>query len=214
PNAWEPPNLLLDWNTRSTGDGKHILKIEFGTGGVPLSPQPATDTVAFHVDNAAPQTTFVVEYRKNGLGPFLPLTFPCPLVRRGAVPQNLEFRVSFTVAANHLRDVSVGGGGCGAGDMVYTSGAPATWFPNAAVNPTSVAHWHVAVSDNSAVVTAFFQLAASALQGTYSFSAWAASRALNPAGGDTGHLQTPMYEYDPSDIYTAPSFFFSVIDAD
>ena len=41
PNPWEPPNLLLDWNTASAGDGKHILKIQLGIAGVPLSPQPA-----------------------------------------------------------------------------------------------------------------------------------------------------------------------------
>jgi hypothetical protein len=214
PNDWEPQNLLLDWDTTRTGNGKHTLRIELGTGGVPLSPQPATDEVAFHVDNAAPHTTFAVEYRKNAAGPFLPLTFPCPVVRRGTVPQDLEFRVTFTASADHLRDVSLAGGGCGSGEMIYTSGAPAGWFPNAAVNPTSISHWHQTVTDNSVVVTAFFRLAATALQGTYSFGAWAASRALNPAGGDTGHLQTPMYEYDPADVYTTPSFYFSVINAD
>jgi hypothetical protein len=70
------------------------------------------------------------------------------------------------------------------------------------------------VTDNSAVVTAFFTLAASALQGTYSFNGWAASRALNPAGGDIGPLVTPMFQYDPYDVYSSPSFAFSVIDAD
>lgn len=214
PNEWEPPNLLLDWDTTRAGNGKHTLRIELGTGGSPLSPQPPTDEVAFNVDNTAPHTTFAVEYRKNGTGPFLPLTFPCPVVRRGVVPQDVEFRVTFTVAADHLRDVSLSGGGCGAGQLIYTSGAPAGWFPNAAVNPTSISHWHQTVNDNSEVVTAFFRLAASALQGTYSFGAWAASRALNPAGGDTGHLVTPMYEYDPADLHVAPSFPFSVIDAD
>ena len=211
PNAWEPPNLLLDWDTTSAGDGKHILKIQLGIAGVPLSPQPATDPVAFNVDNAAPQTTFAVEYRKNGVGPFLPLVFPCPLVRRGAVPQDVEFRVTFTASARHLRDVSVSGGGCGAGDILYQSGAPALWYASGA---TGIAHWHVDVGDNAASVTAFFSLSATAHQGTYSFNGWAASRALNPAGGDTGHLQVPMYEYDPADKYSPPSFAFSVIDAD
>jgi hypothetical protein len=214
PNDWEPPNLLIEWDTTTAGKGKHILKIELGSGGVAIMPQPVTDTVAFHVDNAAPVTTFAVEYRKNGLGPFLPLVFPCPVVRRGAVPQSLEFRVTFTAAASHLRDVRLDGNGCGAGDLVYTSGAPADWFPNAPSNATQISHWHETVNDNVATVTAFFQLAATALQGTYSFGAWAASRALNPAGGDNGNLQTPPYEYNPADVYTTPSFDFSVIDAD
>lgn len=214
PNDWEPSNLLINWDTTTAGNGKHILKIELGTGGVALTPQPATDPVAFHVDNAAPATTFVVEYRKNGVGPFLPLVLPCPVVRRGVTPVSLEFRVTFTATASHLRNVSLGGVGCGGGDLVYTSGAPADWFPNASSNPTQIAHWHETVTDNVAMVTVLFELAATALQGTYAFSAWAASRALNPAGGDNGDLVTPPYEYDPADIYITPSFDFSVIDED
>jgi hypothetical protein len=127
------------------------------------------------------------------------------------VPQDVEFRVTFTASARHLRDVSVSGGGCGAGDILYQSGAPALWYASGA---TGIAHWHVDVGDNAASVTAFFSLSATAHQGTYSFNGWAASRALNPAGGDTGHLQVPMYEYDPADKYSPPSFAFSVIDAD
>lgn len=214
PKDWEPEKLVLDWNTWQSGNGKHVLKIELGAGGVPLAPQPATDTVAFNVDNSYPTTAFQVEYRKNGTGPFLPLVFPCPVVRRGAVPQNIEFRVTFTASAEHLRDVSMGGGGCGGGEINYISGAPADWFPAPSLNPTSVAHWHETPGDNSVAVTAFFRLDAGALQGSYSFGAWAASRAFNPAGGDAGHLQTPMYEYDPADIHVTPSFSFSVIDAD
>jgi hypothetical protein len=213
PNDWEPQNLLINWDTTTAGNGKHVLKIELGTGGVALTPQPATDTVAFHVDNAAPVTTFVVEYSKDG-GPFQPLVFPCPVVKRGAVPVDLVFRVTFTATASHLRDVSLGGGGCGGGDLVYTSGAPADWFPNASSNPTQIAHWHETVNDNVAMVTVLFELAATALQGSYSFLAWAASRAFNPAGADNGDLVTPPYEYNPVDIYTTPSFDFSVIDED
>jgi hypothetical protein len=214
PNDWEPQKLVLDWNTWQTGNGKHVLKIELGTGGVPLSPQPATDTVAFHVDNSYPTTGFQVEYRKNGAGPFLPLVFPCPVVKRGALAQDIEFRVTFTASASHLRNVTMGGGGCGGGEITYVSGAPSGWFPAPSLNPTGVAHWHETPGDNSVAITAFFNLDASALQGTYSFSAWAASRAFNPAGGDTGHLQTPMYEYDPADIHVTPYFLFSVINAD
>ena len=216
PNPWEPPQLLLDWNTPASGDGMHILKIELGSGGIPLSPQPATDPVAFHVDNAAPVTSMTVEYRKNGVGPFIPLTFPCPLVRRGAVPQDVELRVTFTAAASHLRDVSLAGAGCGAGDLVYTSGAPAGWFtrPPSSSNPTALVHWHQTVNDNSVAVTALFRLAASALQGAYNFNGFAGSRAFNPDGDDAGDLVTPPFQYDPLDIYVTPQFEFAVIDAD
>lgn len=214
PNAWEPPNLLLDWNTTRSGNGKHILKIEMGTAAGPLAPQPPTDPVAFQIDNAAPTTALVVEYRKNRVGPFLPLSLPCPLVRRGVDLQEVELRVTFTVAASHLRDVWLEGDGCGAGNLIYDSGAPADWFMNALAGAaTGVAHWHIDVNDNSAVVMASFTLAPTALQGTYFFVARANSRAINPAGGDTGHLQTPMYQYDKVDIHTPLGFSFSVIDA-
>jgi hypothetical protein len=211
PNAWEPPNLLLDWNTRRSGDGQHILKIELGTPAGPLASQPPTDPVAFRIDNTAPITALLVEYRKNGVGPFLPLGLPCPVVRRGALSQSVEFRLTFTAASRHLRDVSLAGGGCGAGDLIYASGAPADWY---VASPSSVAHWHVAVGESSASVTASFTLAATAQQGTYVFAAGANSRAINPAGGDTGHRQTPMYQYDTVDIHAGTSLYFSVIDAD
>jgi hypothetical protein len=210
PNAWEPPNLLIDWDTTRSGNGKHILQIELGTTAGPLAPQPPTDPVAFQIDNAAPVTTFLIEYSKNG-DPFQPLTFPCPVVRRGATPQRVDFRVTFTAAARHLRDVSLAGGGCGAGNLIYLSGAPADWY---VASPSSVAHWHVTAGETSTAVTATFTLPPTALQGTYSFGAGANSRAINPAGGDTGHLQTPMYQYDTVDIYAAPGFYFSVINAD
>jgi hypothetical protein len=214
PNDWEPEKLVLDWNTYQFGNGKHVLKIELGSGGVALVPQPATDTVAFNVDNAYPTTAFQVEYRKSGVGPFFPLTFPCPVVNRGVIPQNLQFRVTFTASANHLRDVQMGGGGCGGGNITYVSGAPLDWFASPPASTTSIGHWHETPGDNAVSVTAFFNLDAGALQGTYSFGAFAASRALNPAGGDAGHLQVPMYEYDPGDIHVTPSFSFSVINAD
>lgn len=214
PNDWEPEHLLLDWNTSQSGNGKHVLKIELGAGGVALSPQPASDTVAFHVDNSYPVTSFQVEYRKNGVGPFLPLTFPCPVVNRGVTAQDVEFRVTFSASSLHLRDAMLSSSGCGAGNIVlqsFSSGELGDdWFPSA----SGVAHWHETPNDNSAVVTAFFTLDASASQGTYSFGAWAASRAMNPAGGDAGHLAVPMYEYDPAGIHVTPSYSFSVINAD
>lgn len=212
PNDWEPQNLVLDWNTYRVGDGKHILKIELGAGGEPLEVQPLTTPVAFNIENAAPAINFTVEYRRAGSVPWLPLTFPCPVIRRGSTPQDLEFRITFNASARHLRDVSLGGGGCGGGEIVYESGAPDHWFPNAA--GTGIGHWHVDVDDNAAALVARFRLDASALQGTYSFGAWAANRALNPAGGDTGHLASPPYEYDPADVYSVPSYHFSVINSD
>jgi len=214
PKDWEPENLLLDWNTSLSGNGKHVLSIELGTGGVALSPQPATDAVAFHVDNSYPATSFAVEYRKNGVGVFLPLTFPCPVVKRGASPQNVEFRVTFTASSLHLRDARLSGSGCGAGDMLlqsFSSGeAGDDWFPSG----SGVTHWHETPSDNSVAVTAFFTLDNNAFQGTYSFGAWAASRAMNPTGGDPGHLLESIFEYDPSGIHVTPSYSFSVINAD
>ena len=37
PNDWEPPKLVLDWNTYQFGNGKHVLKIQLGSGAATVS---------------------------------------------------------------------------------------------------------------------------------------------------------------------------------
>lgn len=197
PNPFLPQDLLLDWPTYAFANGRYVLKLELGAGGVASS---TSAEVAFNVDNAAPRGPLTVEWRRIG-GAFQPLTPPCPIIRRGSTPVDLEFRVTLDASAAHLRSAAMSAGGCGGGDFVFVSG--------------TTEHWHTTTADNSDLLQAIFRLPSTTLEGTYSFSGRVSSRALNPNGGDGGHLILPdPWEYDPDDLHIDPSFAFSVINAD
>jgi hypothetical protein len=197
PNPFLPQDLILDWPTYAMANGRYVLKVELGTGGVVNS---TSAEVAFNVDNSSPSGPMTIEWRKVGGGAFQLLTPPCPLVRRGAVPADLEFRVTLDASAMHLRSAQLFAGGCGAGDFVHVSGA--------------TEHWHVNAADNAETLQAIYRLNATAAEGTYSFSALVAGRAMNPSGGDGGHLILPdPWEYNPVNKYITPQFAFSVINA-
>ncbi len=198
PNPFLPQDLLLDWPTSAYTNGRYKLKLELGTGGVVTS---SSAEVAFNIDNVAPTGPLTIEWRKAGAGAFQPLVPPCPLIRRGSVPANLEFRVTLQASATHLRSAQIFASGCGGGDFVFVSG--------------TTEHWHTSTVDNTVTLQAIFSLSSSALEGTYGFSAHVASRAFNPSGGDGGHLILPEpWEYDPDNKYTNSSFDFSVINVD
>jgi len=198
PNPFLPQNLLLDWPTYAFANGRYVLKVEIGTGGVASA---TSAEVAFNVDNSAPRGPLTVEWRKVGGGVFQPLLFPCPLVRRGATPVAVEFRVTLDASASHLRSAIIYGQGCGSGDLQLMSG--------------TTEHWHTAPSDNAVLLQGIYRLEAGASQGTYGFWGHVSSRAFNPNGGDGGHLILPdPWEYNPDVLHIYPSFSFSVIDAD
>lgn len=197
PNPFLPQNILLDWPTYAYSNGRYALTLEMGTGGVASA---SSAEVAFNVDNSYPQAPLTVEWRKAGGGAFQLLTYPCPLVRRGVVPVDLEFRVTLQASASHLRSAQLFANGCGGGNFSFISG--------------TTAHWHTSTADNAVTLQAVFGLSAVTLEGSYGFSAHIASRAFNPNGGDGGHLVLPnAWEYDPDDLHIDPSFGFSVINA-
>ena len=198
PNPFLPQDLILDWPTYAFANGRYVVKLELGTGGAVTS---TSAEVAFNVDNSAPLGPLTIEWRKVGGGAFQLLVPPCPLVRRGSTPADLEFRVTLNASATHLRSAVLHAGGCGSGDFTLVSG--------------TTEHWHVSTADNAEVLQAIFRLDSSAAQGTYGFSAHVASRAFNPNGGDGGHLILPdPWEYDPDVLHIDPQFAFSVINAD
>ena len=198
PNPFLPQDIILDWPTYAKANGRYVLKLELGNGGVMSS---TSAEVAFNVDNSAPSGPLTIEWRKVGGGAFQLLTPPCPLVRRGSTPAELEFRVTLDASAAHLRSAQLFAGGCGGGDFAFVSG--------------TTEHWHTAINDNAELLQAIYRLPAATLEGTYSFSGLVVSRAMNPNGGDGSHLILPdPWEYDPQDIYVNPNFSFSVINAD
>jgi hypothetical protein len=212
PNPFLPQDILIDWPTPSFANGRYVLKLELGTGGVVTS---SSAEVAFNVDNTAPTGPFFVEWRRLG-GVFQPLGTPCPIVRRGSVPVDIEFRVTFEASAGHLRSAYIAASGCGDGDFAFVSGTgtPGGWQE---VSPGSFVfgHWHTATTNNAVTLQAIFRLPATAHQGTYNFGGHASSRAFNPNGGDGGHLILPNpWEYDPAPLQINPGVSFSVIDSD
>lgn len=147
-----------------------------------------------------PKGPLTVEWRKVGGGAFVQLVPPCPLVKRGLAPVDVEFRVTLDASATHLRSAQILAGDCGGGQFTLVSGI--------------TQHWHTAPSDNAETLQAIFRLSAAALEGTYNFRAHVASRAFNPNGGDGGHLVLPnAWEYNPDDLHIDPHFAFSVINA-
>lgn len=203
PNPWMPQDLLLDWDTTKRADGMYVLKLELGGGGG-VAPTSTSAEVAFHVDNSYPRGPITVEWRKYGTGdPFQPLGAVCPKVMRGATPVDIEFRVTLDAAATHLRSARLYASGCGGGEFELLTSLDTSQ------------HWHTAATDNSVSLVARYRLPSTALQGTYIYSAWVASRAMNPNGGDGGQLILPdPWEYDPHDIDIWPYVAFSVIDHD
>ena len=211
-NPFLPQDLLLDWPTYGFPDGRYVLKLELGTGGTATS---SSEEVAFNVENTGPRGPLSIEWRKlGGGGAFQPLVPPCPIVRRGQIPVDLEFRVTLDASAGHLRSAYISAGGCGAGDFNFVSGTTGIWqeiLPGVFV----FGYWHTSPADNAVLLQAVFRLPAAAQEGTYSFSGYVASRAFNPDGGDGGHLILPNpWEYNPAPLYIPPSFAFSIINAD
>lgn len=195
PNPFLPQDLLLDWPSTAFANGRYVLKLEVGSGGAVID---TSAEVAFNIDNSRPSGPLTVEWRKVGGGAFQLLGGNCPVVKRGVVPADIEFRVTLLASARHLRSATLTAAGCGSGTFSLHSGTTEHWYQNAA--------------DNSETLQAIYRLSSGAAQGTYSFSGHVVSRAISPSGYDGGHLATPAWEYDRGDLHIDPHFSFSVVD--
>jgi hypothetical protein len=198
-NTLEFPNLLLDWPSQ---DGNNVLKIELGDAGkAHIADSP---NVAIVADNSAPSAPFsklswkFVGEPDSALRDLLGI--PCPLIKRGASPADIELVFEVHVTATHLRDATLWTSGCGGGSFV---GAP-----DALNNPS---HWHETVFDNSETLYQRYSLSHAALPGCYSFGCYATSRAMNPSGADGGNLLPTDWFYDPVYIYVNPSISVAVV---
>lgn len=200
-NPFLPRDKVLDWPSNYYANGRYVMKIELGdnVGNV----LQGSDEIAFNIDNSAPSAALSVEWKRVGQSDaaFQLLAGACPVVRRGSVPQDLEFRVTMAVAARHLRSAELTAGDCGGGAFVPQM--VGTTF-----------HWHQNAADNTETLQERYRLSAGALQGTYSFGGVVIGRAMSPTGYDNAHLLPTPFEYDPTDVHINPHFPFSVIDAD
>jgi hypothetical protein len=199
-------NFLFPFNTGAHADGLYEVRAQMGTGGTSVT--SSSSPVRLRTDNSSPQYTPSVLWRIVGATPWNPLTFPCPVVLRGVVPQAVEFDVKWEVSAAHYRNASTSAGDCGSG----TFGAPVIQGDSTASGGTD--DWHAGPLDNAVVFHARYVLPSGAAQGTYNFAMNANTRAFNPAGADANY-QALDWSYDsPSGgVWVSPSFHFSVINA-
>lgn len=199
PSAFHPAHMLLEWPTPELG--KFVLKLEVADGAKAVL-GVASNVVAIQVDNTAPDALvthlewkFTTEPDAAFGWPGRNLLVDCPTIRRGAVPREIEVRFNVSVSAHHLRDAYLFTGDCGGGSF-------------APVPPTGgAAHWHQTVLDNAVLLSGRYRLDAAALEGAYGFGYRANSRAMNPAGGDNGHLldwfYDPVYAYAQNEVRVA-----------
>lgn len=201
---WHPANMLIEWPTPAIG--KSVFRVEIGDAG--KNSLATSATVAIQVDNTAPAAPFTKLNWKFASEPdsafTLPgrnLLVPCPTIRRGAIPADIEVEFEVSVTAAHLRNAYLTVSGCGGGSFTLVGGSP----------PNHVSHWHDSVTDNAEVLTGRYALSHTALEGSYGFGCVANSRAMNPAGSDNGHLSD--WNYNPVYIYSNPSLAVSIVNA-
>jgi len=216
-DQWLPSHLILNWPTGSTG--LYQVQMEFANAAKNVIGGSQTPPIGIYVDNTG-ATSAITEIRwrvqgEAGWTNHPPLSRVCAIVPRptGAI---LEFRVTYQGSALHLRDLGLGGSGCGSGDPAALAAPNWSDPPTPAVNGAGVslspyAHWHTGPLDNNVSRAAIFSLAASALQGAYDFSLTVNSRAFNPAGGDGGFGPADWF-YDPVYNWAYDYWKFAVID--
>src|SRR5579864_4092746 len=200
PDAWFPPNELLDWATTRFPDGLYGITMEIGDASKSVIFTTPT-TIPFLVDNSAPSPQFLsLAWRVAGASAWN--YFPdliCPIVYR-PTGSNIEFRVQYQASMPHLLKVTLAGSGCGGGaiqtEMAPTWSDPPTPAFVAGVSQDPYNHWHTDPSDNFVSRAAIFSLPHDALQGCYGFSVNSYGRAFNPSGGDPADPQAHDWYYD------------------
>jgi hypothetical protein len=201
PDDFHPARLVLDWPTPPLG--LYTLKLQVGDGTKTVIAEAAP--VPIQVDNTAPTPIFQTLSWKFVGDPDSALVSllgePCPIIRRGSTPRDIEVAFAVNVSANHLRDASIGVLGCGGGAFVLDTSVPGT----------EIFHWHTSPLDDSVLLNGRYRLSAAALDGCYSFECEANSRAMNPSGADGGNLVPPDWYEDVVYIYVNPSISVAVV---
>ncbi len=214
-DGWMDPNLLLNFRTGQFQNGLYMVDMQLGDAAknpISFGGSDATTPIGIMLDNDSPNVDFTIKWRRAGEILWQDLEQICPVVTR-AIGQTLEFRLTFTASATHMRSVSLRGDGCGGQAPIMTSDLPANWqgvrghtlipLPDPIIPPdyNGMQHWHINPSDNSVSLTAYFELTGLAPQGVYSFSAAAEGRTFNTAGGDSGDdsdwYYDPVYRWTP-----------------
>lgn len=212
-DGWTPSGLLA-LVPGGLATGRYDLVMEFGNlVGAAVTPVAGSSTQAYAlmIDDTAPTNPGItqIEWRVTNGGAWAPLPLgACPVVARGGALA-IQFRVTFSTAAYHLRDVTIAASGCGptATPTVNSfSTGPDTYYQS---DSSTIRHWHSSSSDNSSAGTVVFDLAANAPAGCYNFGFTAVSRAIDPnqPGNNTANS---LWHTDPTVIYSPQTVTVSV----
>jgi hypothetical protein len=183
-DGWSPSGLLA-LVPGGLPTGRYDFVMEFGNAsGSMVTPiaGSATQSYAIMIDDSAPANPGItqVEWRPAGSTGWTPLPLgECPVITRVAA-QAIEFRVTFSTSAHHLRDVSIAASGCGplATPTVGTIATGSDLYVQLAGTQT-IQHWHETSSDNTSGGNVIYSLAQGAPAGCYNFDFTAVSRAIN-----------------------------------
>lgn len=191
---WHPPNLLMNWPTKTAG--LYELRLQLGDNS--KTSKLLTNPINIRVDTTKPSGQFTsLKWREvTGSWPSDSLSLICPVIKRPA-GKDIEIKVAFTSSAKHLRSTRLTVSGCGAGSMTLTS------------PQDSAEHWHTTPTDNAFNNAATFLLSSTAPPGAYTFHLHVISRAFNPAGQD-GYTQD--WNYDPVHIWRWYNLPISIVD--
>jgi hypothetical protein len=205
--------MVLEWDTINSSfnaDGLYTIQLEIADGGKSLL---ATSTpIGFVIDNSVPKVAYsaIWSFASDFSGAQSVPTDDCVVINRGTSPQDVFVQLTYSVVANHLQSVQVGSGGCSGGATLYPV---ATTAAELAAQLATVQHWYEDAADNTVANVATYKISASQPQGVYSFDVYAASRAFNPAGSDSGPLDD--WNYNPTYVWTnpVPSFAIAIVNA-
>lgn len=200
-NGTPEEHFLFPFDTTQHVPGLYAITVEIGNAtGTVLA---TSAEVRLMCDNRAPTILNQVRWSVNGGATWTVLPTDCPVVRRGAVPADVRFEVTWTIMAPaHYRRSSVDAAGCGA------SGTAALLDPAGQVT----SDWHTGPNDNAMTYTLTYRLPGSHAEGTYSFGALADSRAFNPSGYVAGYQTNDwLYDVGVSPIHRPSRVYFSVI---
>jgi len=203
PDAFHPARMVIEWPTPSLG--RYLAKVEIGDAAKNVVKTSAV--VAIQVDNTSPTVIFDTLKWKHTSEPDSAFDLPgrdllvtCPTIHRGSSPQDVDVQFQVTVSAHHLRNGYIYARTCSGVSL-----APLT-------TPTPhTTHWHDAVTDNAEVLSGRYRIGMGQLEGAYTFGCRVNSRAMNPAGGDGGHLAD--WFYDPVYVYRQPEIHVAIVDA-
>jgi hypothetical protein len=199
------PHWVLNWPSTDSPNGQYEVRLQVGSAA--KAPMAASATVAFMVDNRAPNAGFsLMRWRVSPSGGWTTLPMTCPVINRPA-NSSIELEVNWFANAAHFRDAVLSAGGCGGASPVRIDGPPPPLQPG---SPADFDHWHIDQFDNSMVNVGTFLIPGIAAAGCYTVSIDAHSRGFNPAGDGGGPGVNWLADY--AYRHAHPSIAISVVD--